>query len=51
MDTWEPDDRICLFGFNRGAYTARVLVGMLRAVGLLGHGSDEMIPYALRRYK
>jgi uncharacterized protein (DUF2235 family) len=51
MEIWEPDDRIFLFGFSRGAYTVRVLAGMLHAVGLLGHGSNEMIPYALRLYK
>ena len=25
-------DRICMFGFSRGAYTARALAGMLRKV-------------------
>ena len=51
MQIWEQGDRIFLFGFSRGAYTVRVLAGMLHAVGLLGHGSDEMIPYAMRLYK
>ena len=51
MEIWEQGDRIFLFGFSRGAYTVRVLAGMLHAVGLLGHGSTEMIPYAIRLYK
>ena len=51
MEIWEEGDRIFLFGFSRGAYTVRVLAGMLHAVGLLGHGSNEMIPYAMRLYK
>lgn len=28
-------DRICLFGFSRGAYAARMLAGFIHAVGLL----------------
>ncbi|KAG6829628.1 hypothetical protein H0H87_010652 [Tephrocybe sp. NHM501043] len=28
-------DKICIFGFSRGAYTGRVLAGMINAVGLL----------------
>jgi len=51
MEVWEPGDQIFLFGFSRGAYTVRVLAGMLHTVGLLGHSSNEMIPYALRLYK
>ena len=50
MDVCEPDDRIFLFGFSRGAYTARVLAGMLHAVGLLPRGNTQLIPYAMRLY-
>ncbi|KAG2359491.1 hypothetical protein BDR07DRAFT_1378664 [Suillus spraguei] len=32
MDNYEPGDKICLFGFSRGAYTARALAGMLNRV-------------------
>jgi len=32
---YEPGDRIVLFGFSRGAYTARSLVGMISACGLI----------------
>lgn len=29
-DTW--GDKICVFGFSRGAYTARALAGMVQKV-------------------
>ena len=32
---YEPDDRIYVVGFSRGAYTARALAGMICSVGLL----------------
>ncbi|HEY5855854.1 MAG TPA: DUF2235 domain-containing protein [Aldersonia sp.] len=34
---YDPDegDEICIFGFSRGAYTARSLVGMINYLGLL----------------
>jgi len=35
MDEYEKGDRICLFGFASGAYTARALAGMLHVIGLL----------------
>ncbi|KDR80888.1 hypothetical protein GALMADRAFT_222486 [Galerina marginata CBS 339.88] len=35
---YRDGDRICIFGFSRGAYTARVLAGMITAVGLLPKG-------------
>jgi uncharacterized protein (DUF2235 family) len=39
--------RIFVFGFSRGAYTARALTGMLRIVGLLHSEADNLFPYAL----
>jgi uncharacterized protein (DUF2235 family) len=48
MNTWEPGDRIFLFGFSRGAYTARVVGALLHDVGLLPRGADNLVPYALR---
>jgi Uncharacterized conserved protein len=38
MDFWEPGDQVLVFGFSRGAYSARVLAGMLHALGLLPRG-------------
>lgn len=34
-ETWQPDDQLYMFGFSRGAYTARSLAGMIRKCGLL----------------
>jgi uncharacterized protein (DUF2235 family) len=50
MEVCQPDDRIFLFGFSRGAYTARVLGGMLHAIGLLPAGNVQLIPYAMRLF-
>lgn len=51
MDTWEPGDRVFLFGFSRGAYTARVLGGMLHSLGLLPRGNVHLLPYAMRIFR
>ena len=50
MSTYEYGDKIFLFGFSRGAYTARVLGGMLHVFGLLSPGNEGLIPYILRIY-
>src|SRR5437868_2532616 len=39
MDVWQPGDRVFLFGFSRGAYTVRVLAGLLHELGLLPRGT------------
>ena len=44
IDFWEPNDRVFLFGFSRGAYTARVLAGFLHQLGLLPRGNYNLIP-------
>ncbi|MDT7765411.1 MAG: hypothetical protein QOC63_4831 [Mycobacterium sp.] len=50
MNTWQTGDTVFVFGFSRGAYTARALCGMLYRVGLMRPGSENLIPYALRVY-
>src|SRR5262245_54075709 len=50
MSIWEPGDRVFLFGFSRGAYTARVLAGVLHALGLLPRGGSNMLPYVMRLF-
>ena len=32
---YQPDDQVFIFGFSRGAFTARSLVGYIHAAGLL----------------
>jgi uncharacterized protein (DUF2235 family) len=51
MRTFRPGDQVYIFGFSRGAYTARVLAGMLHIVGLLSEGNEALIPYAIRMIK
>jgi uncharacterized protein (DUF2235 family) len=51
MNIWEPGDKVFLFGFSRGAYTVRVLAGMLHALGLLPRGNENLVPYVLRLFK
>jgi uncharacterized protein (DUF2235 family) len=51
MRTFEPGDQLYVFGFSRGAYTARALCGMLHCVGLLTEGNEGLIPYAIRMLK
>jgi uncharacterized protein (DUF2235 family) len=43
-------DKICLFGFSRGAYTVRGLASMLQKVGLLPQGNKESIRAAYKLY-
>ncbi|MCW2604058.1 MAG: hypothetical protein JWN61_2193 [Pseudonocardiales bacterium] len=50
MNTWEPGDKVFVFGFSRGAYTARALSGMLRLVGLMRRSSENLVPYAMTAY-
>lgn len=51
MDSYQPGDKICLFGFSRGAYTARALAGMLHRVGLLPPRNAEQVPFAYKIFK
>lgn len=50
MQSYRPGDRIFVFGFSRGAYTALALTGMLRTIGLLRPHADNLVPYALDLY-
>lgn len=44
-------DSIYIFGFSRGAYTARVLAGFIHAVGLIEKRNLNLLDYAYRAYK
>lgn len=50
-NNYKPGDEIFLFGFSRGAYTARSLVGMISAVGLLKKVDMEFLPEAYHYYR
>ncbi len=46
MEVYNDGDDIYLFGFSRGAYTARALGGMLHGYGLLCRGNEGHLLYA-----
>jgi uncharacterized protein (DUF2235 family) len=49
---YEPGDEIFLFGFSRGAYTARSLAGMIANCGLpAGAFSDDCVTQAFAAYR
>lgn len=50
-ENWQEGDRIYLFGFSRGAWTARVLAGMLHLIGLVRPSQLNMCEQALATYK
>ena len=47
----EEGDNIFLFGFSRGAYTVRVLAGLIHRVGLLAPEQCNLADAALTAYK
>jgi len=50
MDVYQDGDKVFIFGFSRGAYTARALAGVLHMFGLLCPGNNALIPYVIRLY-
>lgn len=46
MRYYSPGDYIYIFGFSRGAYTARFLAEMVHDIGLLSKGNEEMVHFA-----
>lgn len=48
---YEPGDEIYLFGFSRGAYTARSVAGLIRNCGLLMRENDDQINAAFDLYR
>lgn len=48
MTSFEPGDRLFLFGFSRGAYTVRAVASLLHMYGLLPRGNEPLVPYAIR---
>jgi uncharacterized protein (DUF2235 family) len=46
-----PGDEIYLFGFSRGAFTVRSLVGLITACGVLFRQSLEALPDAWKYYR
>lgn len=51
VETYEPDDDLFLFGFSRGAFTARSLAGLVRNSGILRRDHADRIPEAWALYR
>ena len=50
MEHHAEGDRIYIFGFSRGAFTARVLAGFINRCGLFEKGCQNLIPYAMESF-
>ncbi|MEM7490964.1 MAG: DUF2235 domain-containing protein [Pseudomonadota bacterium] len=48
---YDVGDEIFVFGFSRGAYTARSLVGLIRSSGLLGRADLSRLGEVVARYR
>lgn len=51
VQNWQEGDKIYLFGFSRGAWTARVLAGFIHLIGLLRPSQLNMCDNAFATYK
>jgi uncharacterized protein (DUF2235 family) len=51
VDNYEPGDELYLFGFSRGAYTARSLAGLVRNSGILRPEERHRIGEAYALYR
>ena len=47
-DSYDPGDRVFLFGFSRAPTTVRALASMLRLYGLIGRKNSALVPYMVR---
>lgn len=50
MSVYEEGDEVFVFGFSRGAYTARALTGLLELVGVLRGDAQNLVPYVIGDY-
>lgn len=51
VQTYNPNDKIYLFGFSRGSFIARILAGMIEKIGLIDKGLESMVKTAWEIYK
>ena len=51
VENYSPEDRIFIFGFSRGAFTARSLAGLISKCGLLESGAPMSLSQLFDRYK
>jgi len=48
INTYDPGDKIFLFGFSRGAFTVRAVGSLIHWYGLIRRDNGPLIPYAIR---
>ena len=51
MRYYNTGDKIFIFGFSRGAFTARFLARMICAIGILAQGNEELVRFTYERYQ
>src|ERR1043165_3827651 len=51
VGNYEPGDELFLFGFSRGAFTARSIGGMIRKCGILSRKHADMYHAAMELYR
>lgn len=51
LENYDPDDEVYIFGFSRGAYTARSLGGMITKCGLLAPGAPLSLSQIYSLYR
>ena len=50
MNQYQDGDQIYLFGFSRGAYTVRMLSGLIEMFGLLHKGNERHLRHVIKTY-
>ena len=50
MANWQPGDQIFLFGFSRGAFTARSVGGLVNAFGIIDSHQDTLVSSLVATY-
>lgn len=51
VENYTPGDRIYLFGFSRGAYTARALAALIHVCGLMRTRNRNLVPYVIKLFE
>lgn len=50
MENYQEGDKLFLFGFSQGAFTARTLAGIIARFGILERGNKNLVPYVMKMY-
>ena len=50
MAHWRPGDEIFIFGFSRGAFTARSIAGLVNAFGIIDSHQDTLVSSLVATY-